>query len=108
MYMNKMQELSDIEKSKLCLQAANLWGIYPQMFIVAEECGELIAALSKYDRKRATKDDVLDEISDVRVMLFQAAQIVGVSSHEVNERETLKWNRLKERIVEAMKKKEMS
>lgn len=50
------------------------FGYDKQLLMVMEECGELLNALAKYDRGRATKEEVLDELADVSIMVEQFAE----------------------------------
>jgi len=92
-------EMDELEKSKIYTQCIALWGIYPQMIMVFEELAELIAAIAKYDRQRATADDVAGEIADVRIMMGQLMSVTGISENQVKEKEIVKMERLKERIA---------
>ena len=92
-------EMDEVEKSKIYAQCIALWGIYPQMIMVFEELAELIAATAKYDRQRATADDVAGEIADVRIMMGQLMSVTGISENQVKEKEIVKMERLKERIA---------
>ena len=98
--------MDELEKSKIYTQCINLWGIYPQMLMVVEELGELIVAVSKYDRKQATSDDIAGEIADVRIMCDQLMHVVGVSEYQVKQKEIAKLERLKERIKKFKEDKE--
>ena len=91
--------MDELEKSKIYTQCIALWGIYPQMIMVFEELAELIAAIAKYDRQRATADDVAGEIADVRIMMGQLMSVTGISENQVKEKEIVKMERLKERIA---------
>lgn len=92
------KELDELEQAKIYTQCISLWGIYPQMFMVVEELGELIVAVSKYDRQQATADDIAGEIADVRIMMKQLMHVVGLSENQVKEKEIIKMERLVQRI----------
>ena len=98
--------MDELEKSKIYTQCISLWGIYPQMFMVVEELGELIVAVSKYDRQQATAEDVAGEIADVRIMCDQLMHVVGISEYQVKQIEIAKMERLKERIKKFKQDKE--
>ena len=101
------KEYDQLEQSKIYTQCISLWGIYPQMFMVVEELGELIVAISKYDRQQATADDIAGEIADVRIMMKQLMHVVGLSENQVNQKEIEKMERLVQRIEDYKEKRKM-
>ena len=68
----------------------------PQVLMVGEECGELLSALSKYNRGRIETPDVITELADVSIMVEQMAEFLGYEDFE-KEKER-KLERLKERL----------
>lgn len=58
-------------------QAIDAWGVQAQAGMVAEECGELVAALNQFLRGRVSGVSVLREIADVQIMLSQAEEIIA-------------------------------
>jgi len=65
-----------------------------------EECSELITVIAKYGRNYngATKEQVIDEIADMMIMMEQLQHIFGFSA--VADRKDYKLNRLKIRLEE--------
>ena len=63
-----------------------------------EEMGELITALSREQDGRATENDVITEIADVRLMIIQLMVIYGVDKC-VEE-----YDRKQRRLLRRMKK----
>lgn len=57
-------------------EAVKQWGVDLQVGMVAEECGEMLSALSKFKRGRIKPMELASEIADVRIMLDQVAHIV--------------------------------
>ena len=74
------------------------WGYQSQLGMLFEEMGELMQVLNKYDRKRATLAEVIDEIADVEIMLGQMAVVYGREA--VHRRKIEKINRLEKRITQ--------
>ena len=87
-------ENNDIE---LFQNAVETFGIDAQDKMCIEECAELINALAKKSRGRASKEDILTELADVSIMVDQLALYYG---HEdfMNERRK-KIMRLNERLL---------
>lgn len=77
--------------------ALTKWGIENQLWMVTEECGELLNAIGKMRRERVTREDVITELADVTIMCEQIAQYVGYDDYtkEIDS----KLERLKERLA---------
>lgn len=84
-------------KYKETLQKAILkYGYTAQITMAVEEMAELLNALAKERRGRATKNDIVTEITDVTIMMCQLSIIYGEQAVEMEiER---KIERLKERM----------
>lgn len=59
-------------------KAVNAWGVDSQAMIVAEECCELVTALSQFLRGRVATMAVVEEIADVQIMLHQTMEILAL------------------------------
>lgn len=57
--------------------AVDKWGALPQLRMLQEECGELIAAINQMDRGRVGLDALAAELADVLICTVQAAHIIG-------------------------------
>jgi NTP pyrophosphatase (non-canonical NTP hydrolase) len=87
---------------------ANHYGLAKQQRQLAEECGELIQATSKYMRFQeqsyaSTVDwtylqNVIEEIADVEVMLEQIKYLLHINSNAIEAIKEKKVNRQLERI----------
>ena len=87
---------------------ANHYGLAKQQRQLAEECGELIQATSKYMRFQeqsyaSTIDwtylqNVIEEIADVEVMLEQIKYLLHINSNAIEAIKEKKVNRQLERI----------
>lgn len=84
------------ERIQTYLDAIDTWGIDNQVFMVVEECGEVLNALAKFKRGRVSKSDVITELADVSIMMEQMATYFGLKEY-INEKER-KLKRLRERI----------
>lgn len=57
--------MTDSEKNQLFEQVLTKLGIINQVFMVMEECGELLNVLAKAKRGRASKEEIITELADV-------------------------------------------
>lgn len=87
---------TDTEDSALAA-AIDLWGIPAQVGMVIEECGELLTALNRYDRGRATAHEVAEEVADVMILMGQMSKVFGEDL--VQEIMDAKVQRLIERVA---------
>ena len=84
------------ERFELYKKAIEKWGELPQINMVYEECGELLTALARFLRGRASNPEVITEIADVQIMMEQMAVLFG--QFEVAAEKERKLERLKERL----------
>ena len=87
-------------KTDIIYRAIEAFGHGRQWDIVQEECGELVAAVNHYRRRKISADDLASEIADVIIMSEQARIMCGESL--VDAAVGRKLRRLAERI-EAVK-----
>lgn len=59
-------------------KAVKAWGVDNQAMMVAEECCELVTAMSQFLRGRVPTMAVVEEIADVQIMLRQAMEILAL------------------------------
>jgi NTP pyrophosphatase (non-canonical NTP hydrolase) len=83
--------------SVACRGAIKLWGAASQWRMVQEECGELVAAINRFDRGRTVTVELAEEIADVTILMEQARLMLG--SEVVDEAIERKLSRLEGRIV---------
>jgi NTP pyrophosphatase (non-canonical NTP hydrolase) len=68
--------------------------------MVQEECGELIAAINRFDRGRpGARDNLIEEIADAHIMLAQAR--VAFGEDEIDAAIRRKLARFEERLTGA-------
>ena len=70
------------ERLRLYDAAITRWGVGAQKNMAYEEIGELLTALARDDRGRATTEDLLTELADVTIMCEQLAFILGFDEYE--------------------------
>lgn len=80
------------------LEAIARWGAESQLRMVQEECGELVAAINRFDRERCGPESVAEEIADAQIMLEQASLIIGEGLVAAKKAEKLE--RLRERLLD--------
>jgi len=78
-------------------QAIEAFGNDSQIGMCIEECGELIAALNRYNRGRIRIKDVAGELADVCIMIEQMKLVFGCSMMFQTEFRR-KMNRLKKMV----------
>lgn len=86
----------EVVKDKIFHEAIAKWGIINQVFMVMEECGELLNVLAKAKRERATPEEIITELADVSIMCEQMAYHFGKEAF-LKEKER-KLERLKHRV----------
>lgn len=87
------------ERLELYTKALDKYGIMPQVLMVVEECGELLSALSKYNRHRVGSPEVITELADVSIMVEQLATYFGYDKFK--DEKQRKLERLKVRLDES-------
>lgn len=70
------------ERIRLYEEAIKTWGEEAQVNMLDEECGELITAIARFKRGRATHQDVLTELADVFIMVEQVATMMNYEDFE--------------------------
>ena len=86
------------EKRHLYNKVLNKFGIINQVFMVMEECGELLNVLAKAKRDRAGNDEIITELADVSIMVEQMAFFYGEKDFLIEKERKLQ--RLKKRLEE--------
>lgn len=85
------------EEKEIYKRAFDQWGLEDQVFMVFEECSELINALCKLRRGRVDLGDLVSELADVQIMLEQMIYIYSLDN-AFEEMKKTKLERLKERL----------
>ena len=87
-----------MEKKNLELydKALKEYGIFAQVWMMIEECGELLNAIAKLKRGRANKEDIITELADVHIMVEQLAYFYGLEDFQ--KEKDRKLVRLNERL----------
>ena len=99
------------EDRNLYQKALSKWGVSSQLLMLFEEMGELMQAISKFDRffdtqwRDVHRENLIDEIADVKIMLEQLQVMSKISDQEVNLIRETKLNRLKD-ILERRERSE--
>ncbi len=85
-----------VEEIAICKEAIQKYGFAKQSRMVMEETGEMLSALAKYPRNRASIMDVITELADVVIMMEQMAVFFGYDDF-IKEKER-KLRRLKQNL----------
>lgn len=67
---------------EISAQTIKKWGINAQLWMIIEECAELINAISKYKRGREDKLSIIEELADVSIMVDQMSFYFGKTEFE--------------------------
>ena len=83
--------MSKEERIKLYEAAISKWGVEAQRNMAFEEIGELLTALARDRRGRATPEEIITELADVTIMCEQLATVLGFDLYKLEiERKLLR------------------
>lgn len=87
-----------IKNPKALEECVDTWGVDTQLFMLVEECGELLQAVSKVRRNGTTEaqDNLEEEVADVLIMLYQTIYMFDLD--HVQEIMDQKQDRLTKRL----------
>lgn len=81
--------------------AIEFYGADRQLNKATEELGELIQAVNKWrESPENEKFNLIQEIADVEIMIFQLKEIAKIEDSDVEISKLLKVDRLNERMIE--------
>ena len=92
---------------KIFKKSIEVYGKEAQSRQAMEECAELVQAINKclrYPNKDDCKDNLVEEIADVEIMLFQLKEMFYINETEVHEWKEKKAKREKERLKNVINK----
>lgn len=78
-----------LEASKLRRRADTAWGSDAQINKAAEELSELAACLNRHQNGQQDPDELLEELVDARIMLWQLEAMFGADQIEATTRAAL-------------------
>lgn len=88
--------IDDKDTKDTFAKAIRVWGEESQTQMAIGEIGEFLTTFGRLAQKRCTKEDVIDEIADVIIMMTQMALINGEEA--VKERIRVKIAKIKGRL----------
>ncbi|MHA1382324.1 MAG: hypothetical protein ACTSR3_01060 [Candidatus Helarchaeota archaeon] len=90
-----------VQRYNLYRKAWNKFGENAQLIMIMEESAELIQAVAKYMRygEKNIKDNIIEEMADVGIMIEQFLQVYSLES-EFNKIRKKKIERLERRLKE--------
>lgn len=90
----------DYKNAVLVLRKAiGFYGEQAQWMMACEELGELIQAISKYNRKgKVMKNALAEEIADVLIMVWQIQLMADIDNESIIQRIKEKMERLEGRL----------
>lgn len=87
-----------MEETTIFKKALRIYGVEAQKRMLVEEMGELLTAMARIPRGRATKKDVITELADVSIMIQQMALVYGRDEFEKEVKRKIK--KLQEKLFE--------
>ena len=87
-----------MEETTIFKKALRVYGVDAQKRMLVEEMGELLTAMARAPRGRATKEDIITELADVSIMIKQMALVYGRDEFEQEVKR--KIERLQEKLFE--------
>lgn len=93
----------DEKKAAILEENIKQHGVVEETVIAMEECAELIQAISKVKRYGFSgeyKDNLIEEIADVSIVIRELMMIFGLSNGDINEVIDRKIQRIKNRLEE--------
>jgi len=100
-YKGKAEEFGNIMapiEDEVLRAAIDTWGPDAQHAMLVGEIGELLTLYGKEAQGRAKKEDWIDEIADVLIMLRQVTFMRDISDKELMDRLEYKIDRIRERL----------
>ena len=92
-------KLFDAEDRETFERALEMWGIDAQVDMAEEEAAEFVVASKHYARGKVDRDEMIDELADLRIMFEQLSMFIG--REDTEKRVGEKMDRLRERLAEA-------
>lgn len=89
-------------KEQVFKQSIEIYGKEAQCRQAMEECAELIQAINKclrYPDKKESKPNLIEEIADVEIMIFQLKEMFNIDDNIVENYKFLKATREKRRLA---------
>lgn len=79
-------------------KAIEKYGNVNQCIVAIEEMSELQKEITKTLRGENVRDNLIEEIADVEIMIMQLVRIFNISIKEVNKQRKAKLKRLEKRL----------
>ena len=92
--------MEEKERIELYRKVLETWGVPNQVMMVMEETGEMLNALGKRHRNRATPMEIITELADVVILMEQMAVLYGWETYKAEKERKLE--RLKKKLEEGL------
>lgn len=97
-----------VKRTEKCKTIFNYYGVISQLWMLAEECAELIQAVSKWQRIADDKVEkcLIEEAADVKIMLWQLEIMISQlnKTNKMNETIDYKLDRQLKRIEDEIER----
>lgn len=84
--------------NKLLKKAVDKWGKDAQVIMIIEEMSELTKEICKNERGRDNHDQIVEELTDVLIMLEQGKYIYNIDDNEIEYYFNLKMKYLEDKL----------
>lgn len=91
------------EKQALIVKAVNTQGMEKQLQHFHEEIGELMTSISHYKRGRCTKEQLIVELVDARMMIDAVQEAFQITKKEYEPIEESQWRKFESQMDERAK-----
>lgn len=92
------REEKKIERTNIYFQLSSKYGVDKQLIVANEELSELQKEICKYLRRKGTRENLAEEVADVKIMLEQIICFFNIE-YEVEKVVDEKIQRTKERLL---------
>ncbi len=87
-----------MNEMKVLFKAIETFGIDAQLDMAIEEMSELTKEICKKKRDKDNRNEIIEEMADVYIMLEQLKIICDINQKELDDIAEIKIKRLKERL----------
>ena len=88
------------EKIETIVKAIQKFGVDHQYIQAGEELGELLTKLSQFKRGRVTREDVMEEMADVTIVLDCFKVLLSITNEDLEKKINSQYQKFKGQVDE--------